>query len=73
MAWVFIGNFILLNLFLAILLDSFLEDEAADGQNQKFDKIEKMKRKKYLEKRKLRVNANKVLMSSKLQNAIKVD
>ena len=24
-AWIFIGNFILLNLFLAILLDSFLE------------------------------------------------
>jgi hypothetical protein len=28
-SWIFIGNFILLNLFLAILLDSFLvEDEA---------------------------------------------
>jgi hypothetical protein len=26
-AWIFIGNFILLNLFLAILLDSFLEEE----------------------------------------------
>jgi hypothetical protein len=25
-AWIFIGNFILLNLFLAILLDSFLEE-----------------------------------------------
>lgn len=25
--WVFIGNFILLNLFLAILLDSFLDEE----------------------------------------------
>jgi hypothetical protein len=25
--WIFIGNFILLNLFLAILLDSFLEDD----------------------------------------------
>jgi len=24
--WIFIGNFILLNLFLAILLDSFLEE-----------------------------------------------
>ena len=30
-AWIFIGNFILLNLFLAILLDSFLvEDEEDD-------------------------------------------
>ena len=26
-AWIFIGNFILLNLFLAILLDSFLEED----------------------------------------------
>jgi hypothetical protein len=29
--WIFLGNFILLNLFLAILLDSFLsEDEEGD-------------------------------------------
>lgn len=27
-SWIFIGNFILLNLFLAILLDSFLEEDA---------------------------------------------
>ena len=26
-SWIFIGNFILLNLFLAILLDSFVNDE----------------------------------------------
>jgi len=26
-AWIFLGNFILLNLFLAILLDAFLVDE----------------------------------------------
>ena len=25
--WIFVGNFILLNLFLAILLDSFLEED----------------------------------------------
>lgn len=25
--WIFLGNFILLNLFLAILLDSFLEED----------------------------------------------
>lgn len=30
--WIWIGNFILLNLFLAILLDSFLEDE--DGLSE---------------------------------------
>lgn len=29
-AWVFIGNFILLNLFLAILLDSFIEEGEED-------------------------------------------
>ena len=27
MVWIFLGNFILLNLFLAILLDSFLEED----------------------------------------------
>ena len=25
--WIFVGNFILLNLFLAILLDSFLDED----------------------------------------------
>ena len=29
-SWIFFGNFILLNLFLAILLDSFLEEEEED-------------------------------------------
>jgi hypothetical protein len=29
-AWIFIGNFILLNLFLAILLDSFLDEDEDD-------------------------------------------
>jgi len=29
-AWIFIGNFILLNLFLAILLDSFLSEEEGE-------------------------------------------
>ena len=37
-SWVFLGNFILLNLFLAILLDSFLgeddEDENMEDQKQ---------------------------------------
>lgn len=27
MGWIFLGNFILLNLFLAILLDAFLEED----------------------------------------------
>ena len=34
-AWIFLGNFILLNLFLAILLDSFLE-----GEEEEEDEIE---------------------------------
>ena len=32
--WIFIGNFILLNLFLAILLDSFLIED--DGSEEDF-------------------------------------
>jgi hypothetical protein len=30
-SWIFIGNFILLNLFLAILLDSFIEEEEEEN------------------------------------------
>jgi hypothetical protein len=34
-SWIFIGNFILLNLFLAILLDSFLdEDDEEEGDQE---------------------------------------
>ena len=29
-SWIFIGNFILLNLFLAILIDAFAEADAED-------------------------------------------
>ena len=29
-SWIFIGNFILLNLFLAILIDGFAEEDADD-------------------------------------------
>lgn len=50
-SWVFLGNFILLNLFLAILLDSFLveedEDENIEELNrQKKKKIQQSKNKK---------------------------
>jgi hypothetical protein len=31
--WVFLGNFMLLNLFLAVLLDSFTEDEDEEENN----------------------------------------
>jgi len=30
-SWIFIGNYVLLNLFLAILLDSFLEEDGEEG------------------------------------------
>lgn len=33
--WLFIGNFILLNLFLAILLDSFLEVDEEEEEEVK--------------------------------------
>ena len=33
-SWIFLGNFILLNLFLAILLDSFLEEEEENGTEE---------------------------------------
>eukprot|EP00347_Sterkiella_histriomuscorum_P003601 403363663 len=42
--WIFMGNFILLNLFLAILLDSFIEEEE-DKENQEFLDQEKHKAK----------------------------
>jgi len=37
--WIFIGNFILLNLFLAILLDSFLIED--DGTEEDFQEAER--------------------------------
>jgi len=39
MSWIFLGNFILLNLFLAILLDAFLVDE--DGMSE--EEIEELR------------------------------
>lgn len=39
-AWIFIGNFILLNLFLAILLDSFIEeDEEPEPLEDRMERI----------------------------------
>lgn len=37
--WIFIGNFILLNLFLAILLDSFLVEDEDDDDGGDFLKL----------------------------------
>jgi len=43
-SWIFIGNFILLNLFLAILLDSFLEEDEEEEEKEK-EEEEKRKEK----------------------------
>jgi hypothetical protein len=54
-SWIFIGNFILLNLFLAILLDSFLEEDEEEQNSEEAEaaqkaaeelQIEKIKREK---------------------------
>ena len=37
-AWIFIGNFVLLNLFLAILLDAYLEKKIAPVNNEHEEK-----------------------------------
>lgn len=34
-SWIFLGNFMLLNLFLAILLDSFVEEDELENEGQK--------------------------------------
>ena len=49
-AWIFIGNFILLNLFLAILLDSFLDE--GEEENPEDDHEKKRKKIIRLNKRK---------------------
>lgn len=52
-SWIFLGNFILLNLFLAILLDSFLEeDDTADaGEAQEAEIKEEKARRRELRNR----------------------
>ena len=43
--WIFLGNFIILNLFLAILLDSFLtEEEDDDGSNDEAYRSKKLRK-----------------------------
>jgi|TARA_B110000305_G_C18865538_1_gene370771 hypothetical protein len=66
--WIFLGNFILLNLFLAILLDSFLEeDEESDESSE--EKEERLRRKRMLAKnKKFRLDKNKVFMGTNLKD-----
>ena len=60
-AWIFIGNFILLNLFLAILLDSFLEEDEGDHNPDEIAERLRIKKQKRLEKQR-RNNAHRVNM-----------
>ena len=54
--WIFIGNFILLNLFLAILLDAFLvEDDDLDETEEQRAAKRLAKKKKKDEKERLRI------------------
>ena len=61
-AWIFIGNFILLNLFLAILLDSFIEEEE---EEEEFSvKQERLKKKlERAKERSLKKDRKKVYMN----------
>ena len=55
--WIFIGNFILLNLFLAILIDSFLKEDDDDNlsdEQLEEKRLAKEKRKEDKEKERLR-------------------
>ena len=70
MVWIFLGNFILLNLFLAILLDSFLEEEDDEPDANEVAFALQQKRKRKAEKLK-RLNVNKVFMGEHNENKIK--
>ena len=60
--WIFLGNFILLNLFLAIVLDSFL----VDGEELSEEEIEEKKKKKRARKlaKKDRLERRQVIMNN---------
>lgn len=54
-SWIFIGNWILLNLFLAILLEGFVsEDEEVEGDIEEIERLAKAERKAKIEKEKTR-------------------
>lgn len=59
--WIFLGNFILLNLFLAILLDSFLEEDEEEESEEAKAESKRIKTLKKLEKKK-KEQMNKVIM-----------
>ena len=52
-SWIFIGNFILLNLFLAILIDGFAEedDELSDEDMLRLEAVKVIKQKRLKEEK----------------------
>jgi hypothetical protein len=59
-SWIFIGNFILLNLFLAILLDGFLTEDDEDVGD--FDEVERLA----AEERRLKIDKEKTRRLKKM-------
>jgi predicted membrane protein len=64
-SWVFLGNFMLLNLFLAILLDSFTNDKVHKIED---DDEEKKQREKHLEELSKKEGAELIEYYSELNN-----
>lgn len=60
-SWIFLGNFILLNLFLAILLDSFLEEEDEEEANEQ-EQLQLKKKKLKQKQKKKKMDYNKLLL-----------
>jgi hypothetical protein len=53
-AWIFIGNFIILNLFISVLLDSYLEENDEEEDKLSKEKALEVKLQRKLEKKKHR-------------------
>jgi len=68
-SWIFIGNFILLNLFLAILLDSFVQDDDTTEEELQAEIDAEQKRKEFNEKERQR--RLKALGRSEVQDEFK--
>ena len=61
--WIFLGNFILLNLFLAILLDSFLGEDEEEEDDEIALRKKKVKKMEKAKKRQAIIDNQRVFMS----------
>lgn len=61
-AWIFLGNFILLNLFLSVLLEAFLEEDEEELDYKQVQLLMEQKKKRKL-KKKQREQRRKVIMA----------